>query len=41
MQHDGKLRVNSVVSDNGVSVNGRTKNAKLMEIEKKQRDQEK
>ena len=41
MQRDGRPRVNSVVSDNGGSyVNGRTKNGKLMETEKKQ-DQEK
>ena len=37
MQRDGRLRVNSVVSDNGGWVNGRTKNGKLMKTEKKRK----
>jgi len=41
MQRDGRMRVNSVMSDNGGLVNGRTKTGKLMETEKKQEDQEK
>jgi len=40
MQRDGRLRVNSVVSDNGGWVNGRTKNGKLMKTEKKEKPRE-
>ena len=34
MQRDGRLSVNSVVSDNGGSANGRTKNGKLMKMKR-------